>query len=74
MTWLIPALTDPRLTVCLSFDVDTVSLWLGTDDHTAMSGGSSSGGGALTLDLLADHGAAARLLRPGLTAETYPCR
>jgi peptidoglycan/xylan/chitin deacetylase (PgdA/CDA1 family) len=66
-------MTEPRLTVCLSFDVDTVSLWLGTDDHTAMSRGEF---GAVAvpriLDLLATHGAAATFFVPGLTAETYP--
>jgi len=63
----------PRLTVCLSFDVDTVSLWLGSEDATAVSRGEF---GAVAvpriLDLLDRFDAPATFFVPGTTAEVYP--
>ena len=62
-----------RLTVCLSFDVDTVSIWLGADNATAVSRGEF---GAVAvpriLDLLGRRGLQATFFVPGLTTEVYP--
>lgn len=65
--------TLPRLTVCLSFDWDTMSLWIGSDNATAVSRG-EFGAHAIPriLALLAKHDIAATFFIPGFSAITFP--
>ena len=61
------------MTVCLSFDVDTVSIWLGAEDATAFSRGEFGVVGTeRLLDLLGERGLPGTFFVPGLTAQVYP--
>lgn len=62
-----------RLTVCLSFDVDTVSIWLGAEDATAFSRGEFGViGTQRLLRLFEQRGIPGTFFVPGLTAQVYP--
>jgi len=64
-------------TVCLTFDFDALSVWLG-DDHAATPAMLSRGefgarvGVRRMLKLLADHGIRATFFVPGHTVESFP--
>ncbi|MFN0092235.1 MAG: polysaccharide deacetylase family protein [Acidimicrobiales bacterium] len=62
-----------RLSVCLSFDFDSMSVWLGSDNATAVSRGEF---GAVAvpriLSLLERYDAPATFFVPGFTALAYP--
>ena len=62
-----------RFHVSLTFDVDTVSLWMSRQDRTACSRGEFGVVGARRiLKLLASRSIHATFFVPGLTASTYP--
>lgn len=70
-------MTDPRrATVCLSFDFDAISLWIGPFQARSPSAISRGEFGAVgcrrILDLLAREGISATFFVTGHTAETYP--
>ena len=59
--------------VSLSFDVDTISLWMGSPDATAFSRGEFGVVGTRrVLKLLKQHNILGTFFVPGLTAKTYP--
>jgi peptidoglycan/xylan/chitin deacetylase (PgdA/CDA1 family) len=59
--------------VSLSFDVDTISIWMGSPDATAFSRGEFGVVGTRrVLRLLKQHNILGTFFVPGLTAKTYP--
>lgn len=59
--------------VSLSFDVDTISIWMGSPDATAFSRGEFGVVGTQrVLRLLKRHNILGTFFVPGLTAKTYP--
>lgn len=62
-----------RLTVCLSFDFDAVSVWLGSNNPSELSRGEF---GAVAVErllpMLAGRGISATFFVPGHTASVYP--
>ena len=59
--------------VSLSFDVDTISIWMGSPDATAFSRGEFGVVGTRrVLRLLKRHNILGTFFVPGLTAKTYP--
>ena len=59
--------------VSLSFDVDTISIWMGSPDATAFSRGEFGVVGTRrVLKLLKQHNILGTFFVPGLTAKTYP--
>jgi peptidoglycan-N-acetylglucosamine deacetylase len=67
-------MSEPRLSVCLSFDFDAMSVWIaGTDNPATISRG-EFGAVAIPriLELLSRHGARATFFVPGHTALAYP--
>jgi peptidoglycan/xylan/chitin deacetylase (PgdA/CDA1 family) len=69
-------MTAPRATVCLSFDFDAISLWIGPMGATSPSMISRGEFGAVGVErilrLLAREGIRATFFVTGHTAETYP--
>jgi peptidoglycan-N-acetylglucosamine deacetylase len=69
-------MTDPRATVCLTFDFDAISIWIGPLGATSPSmisrGEFGAVGVARILRLLAGRGIRATFFVTGHTAETYP--
>jgi peptidoglycan-N-acetylglucosamine deacetylase len=65
--------TNAPTTICLTFDVDTISIWAGAADATAFSRGEFGVVGTRRiLRLLAERGIHGTFFVPGLTARTYP--
>lgn len=66
----------PKATVCLSFDFDAISVWIGPRGATSPSAISRGEYAVLgverVLKVLADRAIAATFYIPGHTAETYP--
>ena len=66
----------PKATVCLSFDFDAISVWIGPRGATSPSAISRGEYGVLgverVLKVLADRDIAATFYIPGHTVETYP--
>jgi peptidoglycan/xylan/chitin deacetylase (PgdA/CDA1 family) len=66
----------PRATVCLSFDFDAISVWIGPRGATSPSAISRGEYAVLGVDrilkVLAERGIAATFFIPGHTVETYP--
>jgi peptidoglycan/xylan/chitin deacetylase (PgdA/CDA1 family) len=63
----------PSLTVCLSFDFDAMSIWLGTDNPSAISRGEFGAVGVQRLlALLGEESIPATFFVPGHTVLTYP--
>ncbi len=61
------------LRICLTFDVDTVSIWLGAKDATAFSRGEFGViGTKRILRLLNEQGLQGTFFVPGLTAQLFP--
>ena len=61
------------LKVSLTFDVDTIALWMGTQDSTAFSRGEFGVVGTeRILKLLKQHEISGTFFVPGITATTYP--
>jgi peptidoglycan/xylan/chitin deacetylase (PgdA/CDA1 family) len=67
---------DQQPTVCLTFDFDAISIWIGPHQATSPSLISRGEFGAVgverILKLLDDHGILATFFVTGHTAETYP--
>jgi peptidoglycan-N-acetylglucosamine deacetylase len=67
---------DPQPTVCLTFDFDAISIWIGPHASTSPSMISRGEFGAVGVErilrLLGDHGIPATFFVTGHTAETYP--
>lgn len=70
----VPAAATRRLSVCLTFDVDALSVWIaGTANPAAISRGEFAVVAIpRILDLLDRHGIAATFFVPGHTALAYP--
>ncbi len=70
------AFETPRATVCLTFDFDAVSIWIGPYGATSPSAISRGEFGAVGVErilrLLEGAGIAATFFIPGHTVETYP--
>lgn len=68
--------TDPRLSVCLTFDFDALSVWLGTMQTTSPANLSRGEFGPFAipriLKLLAEYDIKATFFVPGHTALAYP--
>jgi peptidoglycan-N-acetylglucosamine deacetylase len=66
--------SDPRLSVCLSFDFDAMSVWIAATDNPATISRGEFGAVAVPriLALLARHEALATFFIPGHTALAYP--
>jgi peptidoglycan-N-acetylglucosamine deacetylase len=67
-------MSDRRLSVCLSFDFDAMSVWIASTDNPATISRGEFGAVAVPriLELLARHGAHATFFVPGHTALAYP--
>ena len=65
---------EPRLSVCLSFDFDAMSVWIASTNNPATISRGEFGAVAVPriLELLARHGMAATFFIPGHTALAYP--
>jgi peptidoglycan-N-acetylglucosamine deacetylase len=66
--------TEPRLSVCLTFDFDAMSVWIASTDNPATISRGEFGAVAVPriLDLLARHNAPSTFFIPGHTALAYP--
>ena len=69
-------MSPPRATVCLSFDFDAISVWIGPRGATSPSAISRGEYAVLgverVLKVLADRAIPATFYIPGHTVETYP--
>jgi peptidoglycan/xylan/chitin deacetylase (PgdA/CDA1 family) len=67
-------MSEPRLSVCLTFDFDAMSVWIASTDNPATISRGEFGAVAVSriLDLLQRHDAPSTFFIPGHTALAYP--